>query len=77
MDLLAYLFSKHGESEFIRSDNGPEFIVASGPDGAPAFDDLGGRGTREQRQPCGGTLMTSRTENGVLPVGEPYGTGSS
>jgi transposase InsO family protein len=27
IDLLAYLFSVHGEPEFIRSDNGPEFIA--------------------------------------------------
>jgi hypothetical protein len=27
VDLLAYLFSVHGEPEFIRSDNGPEFIA--------------------------------------------------
>lgn len=27
VELLAYLFSVHGEPEFIRSDNGPEFIA--------------------------------------------------
>lgn len=27
IDLLEYLFSVHGEPEFIRSDNGPEFIA--------------------------------------------------
>jgi len=27
VDLLAYLFAVHGEPEFIRSDNGPEFIA--------------------------------------------------
>ncbi len=27
VDLLRYLFSVHGEPEFIRSDNGPEFIA--------------------------------------------------
>lgn len=27
VDLLKYLFSVHGEPEFIRSDNGPEFIA--------------------------------------------------
>lgn len=27
IELLAYLFSVHGEPEFIRSDNGPEFIA--------------------------------------------------
>jgi len=27
VDLLAYLFRVHGEPEFIRSDNGPEFIA--------------------------------------------------
>ena len=26
MDTLAYLFEVHGEPEFIRSDNGPEFV---------------------------------------------------
>ncbi len=29
VDLLRYLFSVHGEPEFIRSDNGPEFIAAA------------------------------------------------
>jgi putative transposase len=29
IDLLEYLFSVHGEPEFIRSDNGPEFIANS------------------------------------------------
>lgn len=27
VDLLAYLFTVHGEPEFSRSDNGPEFIA--------------------------------------------------
>ena len=27
VDLLAYLFGVHGEPEFIRSDNGPEFVA--------------------------------------------------
>ena len=26
VDVLAYLFQVHGEPEFIRSDNGPEFV---------------------------------------------------
>jgi putative transposase len=29
VDLLRYLFSVHGEPEFIRSDNGPEFIATA------------------------------------------------